>query len=417
MRPRAWYNSAVRTNPVSSPLRLVAFTLSLVLATACARRQAPDPAYVAELEAWRAKRLASLTADDGWLSLVGLFWLKPGTNRFGSAPGNEVVLPGDGIPPVAGLLDLADGAVTLRTAPEAAVLVNDVPATEQWLATDRSGRADVVRVGSLRFHVIERAGQLGVRVKDPDNRARREFKGIEHFPIDPAARVEGVFERYQAPREVTVASAHGPDQRMLVTGVVRFRIGVTECALEPFVGSPEDRHFFFVFRDADRWRRDLRGRTLPRRRGSGSRLQRGDPRLQPRHQPPVRLHAVRHLPPPAAAERPRGPHRGRREGPADALIGPTPSSGSTTAHVRRRGPPRHPHGRVGACPPFSRAAATTVCPAWRAGAWHVLRPAGTSPPRARSARRLGRRAGRARPPRARVASCRPRAAPSRSPSG
>lgn len=249
MRLRSWYNSAVRTKPVSSPLRLVALTLSLALATACARRPAPDPAYVAELEAWRAKRLASLTADEGWLTLVGLAWLKPGTNRFGSAPGNEVVLPGAGIPPVAGLLDLADGAVTLRASAEAGVLVNDVPTTEQWLATDRSGRADVVRLGSLRFHVIVRADRFGVRIKDPDNRARREFPGIEQFPIDPAARVQGAFERYPAPREVTVASAHGPDQQMLVTGVVHFRIGATECALEPFVGSPEDRHFFFVFRD------------------------------------------------------------------------------------------------------------------------------------------------------------------------
>ena len=37
---------------------------------------------------------------------------------------------------------------------------------------------------------------------------------------------------------------------MLAPGLVRFRVDATDCALEPFVGSPADRTFFFVFRDA-----------------------------------------------------------------------------------------------------------------------------------------------------------------------
>ena len=47
----------------------------LFLATSCARApQKIDPnAYAKEIEQWRAKRLADLTSDDGWLTLVGLF--------------------------------------------------------------------------------------------------------------------------------------------------------------------------------------------------------------------------------------------------------------------------------------------------------------------------------------------------------
>ena len=36
---------------------------------------------------------AHLKADDAWLTVAGLFWLHEGENRFGSAPGNDVVLP------------------------------------------------------------------------------------------------------------------------------------------------------------------------------------------------------------------------------------------------------------------------------------------------------------------------------------
>ena len=48
-----------------------------------------------EIERWRQKRLESLKADDGWLTVSGLFWLKPGEtrDRQKDGPSNDVVLP------------------------------------------------------------------------------------------------------------------------------------------------------------------------------------------------------------------------------------------------------------------------------------------------------------------------------------
>src|SRR4029079_15877972 len=40
-----------------------------------ARASAASSSYPAQIEAWRESRVASLTAPDGWLSVVGLFWL------------------------------------------------------------------------------------------------------------------------------------------------------------------------------------------------------------------------------------------------------------------------------------------------------------------------------------------------------
>ena len=50
----------------------------------------PDPSYQREILAWRARRLERLRADDGYLALAGLFWLKEGENTFGSAPANDI---------------------------------------------------------------------------------------------------------------------------------------------------------------------------------------------------------------------------------------------------------------------------------------------------------------------------------------
>jgi uncharacterized protein (DUF1684 family) len=240
--------------PRRFPLRATATLclLAIVLAAACTRKPAVvDPAYRAEIEAWRAARVAALTAPDGWLSLVGLVWLRPGPNRFGSDPGDEIVLPGAGVPAVAGAIDLRpDGTAVLEPGAGAAVTVGGAAAGERPLRSDRDGKPDIVALGTYRFYVIDRAGTLGVRVKDTASPARAQFKGIAYFPLDPAYRVIGTFEPYPAPREVRVATHQGPSQTMLAPGLVRFSLGGRSLALEPFVSPPADRTFFFVFRDA-----------------------------------------------------------------------------------------------------------------------------------------------------------------------
>src|SRR6202142_4620112 len=49
--------------------------------------------YREEVEHWRAERQKKLAAEDGWLTVVGLDWLKEGENRVGSNPAFEVKLP------------------------------------------------------------------------------------------------------------------------------------------------------------------------------------------------------------------------------------------------------------------------------------------------------------------------------------
>ena len=48
-------------------------------------------AHRSEIQKWQSDRLASLTKEDGWLTLIGLFWLNEGENKFGSDPKNAIV--------------------------------------------------------------------------------------------------------------------------------------------------------------------------------------------------------------------------------------------------------------------------------------------------------------------------------------
>ncbi len=218
----------------------------LVALTALA---APPEAYRQEVEAWRKAREARLAAEGGWLSVVGLDWLAEGENRFGSDPKHPVVLPAGKAPALAGVLVVAGGKVTLKAEPGAGITLDGQPVGERVLRTDADGKPDVLRLGSLAFHVIKRGERLAVRLKDADSAARRSFKGVPAYPVKPAFRVEARFVPYDPPRQIPIASVIGTTEPMQSPGKVVFRLGGREVSLDPVL-EPGSDELFFIFRDA-----------------------------------------------------------------------------------------------------------------------------------------------------------------------
>jgi uncharacterized protein (DUF1684 family) len=245
------YNTPMK-NPRSS-VSIFSIVLAAVCSIlACAKTPPPvDPAYAAEVEEWRRERLERLTADDGWLTLTGLYWLQPGANLFGSDGDNAVVLPDASIPAVAGRLVLdAEGTVAAVVEPGAGVTINGQAFERAGLKTDAEGEPDVITVGRVVFYVIDRDGRLAARVKDPQAATRSSFTGIEYFPIDESYRVAARLEAYDHPREVAVATETGDDATFIAPGVLKFTVSGKELSLEPFLSGPENERYFLIFRDA-----------------------------------------------------------------------------------------------------------------------------------------------------------------------
>jgi uncharacterized protein (DUF1684 family) len=244
------YNALMRTS--TSPVVRSSLAIALLLSlSACTEAPPPvDPAYAAEIEEWRSKRLSRLTADNGWLTVTGLYWLEQGENLIGSADDNAVVLPDESIPGVVGRLLLdTDGVVTAIAEVGAAVNVNDEALTETRLKTDAKGAPDIVTAGRIRFYIIDREGRLAARVKDPEATTRTTFTGIEHFPIDESLRVEARLEPYDSPREVAVPTELGEDATYVAPGVLHFIIDGEDRSLEPYFSGPENERYFLLFRD------------------------------------------------------------------------------------------------------------------------------------------------------------------------
>lgn len=220
---------------------------TLAFAAALSR---PDPAaYRKEVEDWRAKRIERLRSDSGWLSLVGLFWLERGENPFGSDPGNAIVLPKTA-PPIAGTFVLRDDGVHLLPRTNSGIRIAGEPAKEQTVRSDASDEPDVLQIGTISLHVIDRGGRYGIRVKDSNSPTRLAFTEIDAFPIAPAYRVVADFVPYQAPKPITIPTILGTTETMLAPGFVSFTLAGRKHTLEPVLEDPSAGQLFFIFKDA-----------------------------------------------------------------------------------------------------------------------------------------------------------------------
>jgi hypothetical protein len=97
-----------------------------------------DPAYVREVEAWRAKHEADYTRN--FVPLAGLFFLGPGETTVGSAASNAIRLP-ERAPASAGRFIVGKGQVRFVPAPGAGVTLKGQPVTAPIALTPSGGPA------------------------------------------------------------------------------------------------------------------------------------------------------------------------------------------------------------------------------------------------------------------------------------
>lgn len=205
--------------------------------------------HAEEVERWRRGRLEKLTGPEGWLSLVGLWWLSEGDNRVGSDPANDAVLPEDTSPPAVGVVRVRDGIATFIPAPGWPVRHRGRPVTDSLrLDDDSGGDPTILSLGTLSFFVVRRGGVLAVRVRDADAAARSEFRGIEHYLVDIRWRIEARFEPYDPPRATLVPTVLGTEETYPTPGSVEFEVNGASHRLDVFL-EPPGKDLFVVFGD------------------------------------------------------------------------------------------------------------------------------------------------------------------------
>ena len=239
--------------------------IALILLAGCKKAPGAFDAggYGKELQAWKEKRLARLTREDGWLTLCGLFWLKEGENTCGSDSSNGIIFPPGKAPKRAGSILLARGTARFLSSPGAEVRCNDSLVASMALAADDSPDPTILTCGTLRFYVIKRGDQFAVRVKDSENPARKDFKGLDYFPADARWRIEARFEPYTPPKMLRVPSIVGTVETDSCPGAIAFEVGGTPCRIDAVIEKGVEDELFIMFADSTNGRETYQvGRQL-----------------------------------------------------------------------------------------------------------------------------------------------------------
>jgi uncharacterized protein len=219
-------------------------------ATPAAGSQPSAEAEHATISAWRVRRADSLTSDSGWLTLAGLFWLKPGDNTFGRAATNALILDNAALADSAGSFVLSADKLRFVARPGSGVSHDGQPVATLDLTSDVHGEPTVLASGALRFFAIERAGNIGVRVRDLNNPHRLNFQGLMYFPVSTAWVFDARFEPYRPVHHIKITNILGMEEDDESPGAVVFRKDGREWRLDAVLEEPGDQQLFIMFADA-----------------------------------------------------------------------------------------------------------------------------------------------------------------------
>jgi uncharacterized protein len=225
------------------------FSYSLVLAFLSLKSflvfaQPPNPClYCVEMDAWKKNRTESLTSEDGWLNLAGLFWLEEGQNTFGSDKTNKLVFPKGAAS--MGQFELKNGEVFIKADPKAAVFADKTPVLD--LKIFPAEKPIVLKSGALRWFVIKRGTKIGIRLRDVESPTVVGFKGIDYYDTNRKWRVKAKLEPALGDKKIMITDVLGQTNPQPSAGTLVFSISGKTYKLDAI---DEGEQLFIIFKDA-----------------------------------------------------------------------------------------------------------------------------------------------------------------------
>jgi uncharacterized protein (DUF1684 family) len=189
-----------------------------------------DPEFERVNEEWRQQRLQELKQDDGWGSLVGLYWVKLNGHFIGSSPESGMRLSVG--PPRMGLITRdSEGRIYFTPEQGMKLTYNGKPLTAQVrFQSDADPEPGTIGFddGKGSLSLIKRGPQYGIRVRHADAAASFEFPQLDYWPADPAWRINARFVPSLPRTRIPVTNILGIVSQLPSPGAIEFeRDGAT----------------------------------------------------------------------------------------------------------------------------------------------------------------------------------------------
>ena len=202
--------------------------------------------YQKEIDDWYAKRFADLKAENGWLNLVGLYWLDEGKNSFGSSKQNKIVFPEGTIEEEAGYFVRSGTTVTLIASQSAHIKVGNASVKEAVIFND-SATARVVSSGDLRWTIIKRGDKIGIRLRNLKSAAASNFKGVPRFAVDTSWKIPATLRKANEGANMLITNVLGQTSAQKSPGKLVFTFHGNTYSLEALEEGDE---LFIIFADS-----------------------------------------------------------------------------------------------------------------------------------------------------------------------
>lgn len=202
----------------------------------------------AAIQAWRDEQEKSLRADNSWLTVAGLFWLNEGDNTVGSGEQNDLVFPAGSCPERLGVFHRSGTTVTFTAASGVAYTINGTTPKAGPLQVDGDGKytPDTIEHGKLSFFVVTRQERIGIRLRDNDSQARRDFTGRVWYAYDPSYVVEAAFTPATNNKTIAIQNILGYYEDTPSAGTLTFTLHGQTHTLEAIDGKGS---LFIIMRD------------------------------------------------------------------------------------------------------------------------------------------------------------------------
>lgn len=198
-----------------------------------------DTQFISDNQAWRIERHSALVQADGWTSLVGLHWLTLKAHYIGSGSTSGLRLAVG--PARMGMIERAGGVVHFTPEPGVDLRLDGQPLRGRIVMhSDHAPSPTTIAFddGKGLLTLLERGGQHALRVRHADAASRRDFAGLQYWPVDRRWQVAARFVAHQPARTLQIVDMVGMASALPNPGQLQFDRDGTTYVLEA-VGNPD----------------------------------------------------------------------------------------------------------------------------------------------------------------------------------
>ena len=108
---------------------------------------------------------------------------------------------------------------------------------------------DILTYKTYTMFVIQRGDKFGLRVKNSEAPARKNFKGMVWYDVEKKFRVEAKYIPYAEPKTLQVPTMFNIPAAMQNPGRVEFTLDGKPYSLDAVIEETPPKELFFIFRD------------------------------------------------------------------------------------------------------------------------------------------------------------------------